>query len=48
MDSGGSLYLSVKQNLSYVWFLRPPALGKLTLKNIHSLYLSVKQNLNYV
>ena len=40
-----NIFLSVKQNLSYVWFLRPPVLGKLTLPTI---FLSVKQNLSYV
>ena len=39
------IFLSVKQNLSYVWFLEPPALGKLILSII---FLSVKQNFNYV
>ena len=39
------VFLSVKQNFSYVWFLGPPALGKLILPIV---FLSVKQNLNYV
>ena len=37
--------LGFKQNLSYVWFLEPPALGKLTLPIIS---LGVKQKLSYV
>ena len=39
------IFLSIKQNLSYVRFLRPLALGKLILPII---FLSVKQNLGYV
>ena len=39
------LFLSVKQKLSYVWFLGPPTLGKLILSII---FLSVKENLSYV
>ena len=39
------VFLSVKQNLNYVWFLGPPTLGKLILQII---FLSVKQNLSYV
>ena len=39
------IYLSVKQNLSHTWFLRPHTLGKLTLSNIR---LIVKQILGHV
>ena len=39
------VFLSVKQNHSYVWFLEPPTLGNLILSII---FLSVKQNFNYV
>ena len=38
-------FISVKQNLSHVWFLGPYALGKLTLNDN---FISVKQNLNHV
>ena len=37
-------YLSIKQNLSHAWLLRPHVLGKLIL---HIIFLSVKQNLGY-
>ena len=36
--------LSVKQNLKYIWFLRPSALGKLILNGN---LLSIKQNLGH-
>ena len=36
------IVLSVKQNLSYAWFLRPSALGKLTHSDI---YQNIKQNI---
>ena len=42
------IFLSVKQNLNYVWFLGPPVLSKLTLKDIYSFYLSIKQNFSHV
>ena len=35
---------SVKQNLSYAWFLRPSTLGKLTRCDT---YLSIKQTLDH-
>ena len=38
------IFLNVKQNLSYVWFLGPSTLGKLILNGI---FLGVKQNLSY-
>ena len=39
------ILLSVKQNLSHVWFLGPYTLGKLILPII---LLNVKQDLSYV
>ena len=39
-----TIYLSIKQNLSYAWLLGPQVLGKLISIDI---YLSIKQNLNY-
>ena len=38
-------YLSIKQNLNYVWFLGPHTSGKLILRIT---LLSVKQNLSHV
>ena len=43
-----NIFISVKQNLSYVRLLGSHTLGKLTLNNIYSFLLSVKQNLIYV
>ena len=38
------IFLSVKQNLSHAWLLRPHVFGKLTLSII---FLSVKQNIGH-
>ena len=38
------IWLSVKQNIGYVWLVRPHAIGKLILL----IRLSVKQNICYV